>query len=438
VSPSGGKSSPATTLDRNRGDISHAFPRFLPDGRRFLFFVENKSDSRRGIYLGSLDSDGPGEFVLASRRMPILATAPGGQALLLTAPARAQSLQGWAFDPARATLLSPDPAIVFDRSVTMRITVLIDADASATGLLVFNETVEGRFQLLHASPTAPSAPLGEPGQIWNMDLSPDGRKVAISRGMGDKGNEIDILDAHSGGSLGIRIPIAEGYLPVWSPDGASLLSGGGFIRKLYRTRLASPASPELLIASDALKWAGDWSRPDGKYIAYSELNPETGADLWLLEVNARNRKPEPLLVTESNESEPQFSPDGRWLAYSSDESGSDEVYVTNFPPTAGRKQVSAGGGGKSRWSRDGRELFFYSASQSKIMSVTVQAGASFECSAPKPVISALLPMAHGWGYRPTPDGKGFVLIEELPSRASDGFSAITNWPALLKKSRGNE
>ena len=227
VSPSGGKSSPATTLDRNRGDISHAFPRFLPDGRRFLFFVENKNESRRGIYLGSLDSDGPGEFVLASRRMPILATAPGGQALLLTGPARAMSLQGWAFDPARGALLSPDPAIVFDRSVAMNIAGFIDADASATGLVVFNEAVVGRFQLLHASPAAPSVPLGEPGQIYTIDLSPDGRKVAISRGMGDKGNEIDILDAHSGESLGIRIPIAEGYLPVWSPDGASLLFEGG-------------------------------------------------------------------------------------------------------------------------------------------------------------------------------------------------------------------
>ena len=399
VSPSGGKSSPATTLDRKRGDIYHASPRFLPDGRRFLFFVDNKNESSRGIYLGSLDSEGPGEFVLASRRMPILATAPGGQALLLTGPARAQSLQGWAFDPARATLLSPDPAIVFDRSVTMSITRSIDADASATGLLVFNETVEGRFQLLHASPAAPSAPLGEPGQIWNMDLSPDGRKVAISRGMGDKGNEIDILDAHSGESLGIRIPIADGYLTVWSPDGTSLLCGGG-PRKLYRAKLASPASPELLIESDVLVTAGDWSRPDGKSIVYSEVNRETGSDLWLLDVNAKDRKPQPLLVTKSNEFDPQFSPDGRWLAYTSDESGSVEVYVTNFPPTPGRKQVSVRGGSRSRWSRDGRELFYYNTGQSKIMSVTVQAGASFECSAPKSVISALLPNFPAGGIVP--------------------------------------
>ena len=139
VSPSGGNSLPATTLDSNRGDISHTFPRFLPDGRRFLFFVENKNESRRGIYLGSLDSRGPGEFVLASRRMAILATAPGGQALLLTGPARATSLQGWAFDPAGGTLLSSDPAVVFDRSVRMNINGFIDADASATGLVVFNE-----------------------------------------------------------------------------------------------------------------------------------------------------------------------------------------------------------------------------------------------------------------------------------------------------------
>ena len=184
--------------------------------------------------------------------------------------------------------------------------------------------------------------------------------------------------------------------------------------------------------------AGDWSRPDGKSIVYSESNRETGWDLWLLDVNAKDRKPQPLLVTKSNEFEPQFSPDGRWLAYSSDESGSLEVYVTNFPPTPGRKQVSVGGGKKSRWSRDGRELFYYNTGQSKIMSVTVQAGASFECSAPKSVISALLPSIPGWGYRPTPDGKGFVLIEELPNRTSDGFSAITNWPALLKKPRGKE
>ena len=88
-------------------------------------------------------------------------------------------------------------------------------------------------------------------------------------------------------------------------------------------------------------------------------------------------------MTKSNEFEPQFSPDGRWLAYTSNESGSNEVYVTNFPPTAARKQVSVGGGRSSRWSRDGREFFYYSANQSKIMSVTVRAGASFECSPPK-------------------------------------------------------
>src|SRR5262249_23089216 len=157
---SGGKSSPATTLDRNRGDIYHASPRFLPDGRRFLFFVENKNESSRGIYLGSLDSNGPGVFVLASRRMPILATAPRGQALLLTGPARAQSLQGWAFDPARGTVLSPDPSIVFDRPAAMSSLGFIDADASTTGLLVFSETLGGRFQLLQASPAAPTVSLG--------------------------------------------------------------------------------------------------------------------------------------------------------------------------------------------------------------------------------------------------------------------------------------
>src|SRR6185436_6300839 len=107
------------------------------------FFVENKNESRRGIYLGSLHSDGTSKFVLASKRMPILATAPGGQSLLLTGPARAQSLQGWPFDTARGTLLSPDPAIVFDRSVAMTTTGFIDADASTTGLLVFTEAVVG-------------------------------------------------------------------------------------------------------------------------------------------------------------------------------------------------------------------------------------------------------------------------------------------------------
>ena len=174
----------------------------------------------------------------------------------------------------------------------------------------------------------------------------------------------------------------------------------------------------------------EWST-DGRFLTYYRTDPKTGLDTWVLPMEGE-RKPYPLLHEAYNESQPQFSPDGRWIAYVSDQSGMPQVYVQSFPTQAGQTQISTGGGTQPRWRRDGRELFYITLDR-KMTVVYINARESLEVDAPRVLFDTALPLgAFRQEYAVSADGQRFLLNTRLDTTASP-MTVVLNWPALLLK-----
>jgi Tol biopolymer transport system component len=238
-------------------------------------------------------------------------------------------------------------------------------------------------------------------------------KITNSHGLTGKG-DVWLLDVGRDTTTRLTYEQVRALFPVWSADGSSVIFGsvrGGEVN-LY-LKLASGAGDErlLLKSPDGAKSATSWSR-DGGFLLYTVDNSETKSDLWVLPLQG-DRKPTPFLRTEFNESSGQFSPDGHWVAYTSDESGRDEIYVRDFSSgaaqgswdAAGRWLISKSGGNSPRWRGDGKELF-YVASDGKLMSVDVSAKPLFKAGAPRPLFQ--LP-AGFIGGDVSADGKRFLI-----------------------------
>jgi len=226
-------------------------------------------------------------------------------------------------------------------------------------------------------------------------------------------------------------PANDGF-PIWSPDGSRIVfvsnrDGAG---NLYQKLSSGSVSEEALLKSSDRKFPNDWSL-DGRFILYHQLSPNTQWDLWVLPLFG-DRQPFPFLQTKFREIGGVFSPDARWIAYASDESGSFQVYVQSFPPSGGQWQVSSEAGSFPRFRRDGKELF-YLAANGKLMAVEVKADASgFEFGVPKPLFDT-----HSTDrYAVTADGQRFLMIRAAgsagPSSALPTITVVLNWLEELK------
>lgn len=224
-------------------------------------------------------------------------------------------------------------------------------------------------------------------------------------------------------------------MPVWSPDGSRIVWSSNRGEGRYHQKAASGSGQDaLLLKSDYYKYPADWSR-DGRFIIYREIDPKTKGDVWVLPVGplSGDQKPFPFLQTEANETAAVLSPDGQWMAYSSDESGRYEVYVQSFPAGGGKRQISTAGGIGPHWRGDGKELFFQ-APDRKLMAVAVKGGASFEAGAPVALFEF-----HPGGTVITPyysvasDGQRFLLSTIVETEPNAPLTVVLNWTAELKR-----
>ena len=206
------------------------------------------------------------------------------------------------------------------------------------------------------------------------------------------------------------------------------------------TKEPGGSQEELILQTGNDKLASDWS-PDGHYLVYTELDPKTHGDMWLLAdplSKTGERKPVPFLRTPFDESQGQISPDGRWIAYTSNESGQNELYVRPFPSGDGKWQVSTKGGVQARWRRDGHELFYLEGlvPRFRLMAVSVTAGSSPVFGSPKPLFdvhaSAQVPASNAFIYSPSADGQRF-LVGAIPADVQTTLDVLVNWSALLSK-----
>lgn len=226
------------------------------------------------------------------------------------------------------------------------------------------------------------------------------------------------------------------WFPVWSPDGSRIVfaSNRNGLTDLYQKAASGTGSDELLLKSSDPKFPTDWSL-DGRFILYENRDPKTKADLWVLPLEG-DRQPFPLLQTEFNEQQARFSPNGKWVAYTSDESGTTQVYVQSFPASGNKWQVSTGGGDQPRWRRDGRELF-YLAADGKLVAVEVKTDGTFEAGVPKPLFELHSPTVAGpfaISYAATADGQRFLVLRSAVEQASTTpITVVVNWAAEVKQ-----
>jgi serine/threonine-protein kinase len=280
---------------------------------------------------------------------------------------------------------------------------------------------KGAAQALPAPPRAYVSPR----------LSPDGQRLAV--GIQGTNPGLWLYDL----ARGTLTRLTESYYisPIWTPDGKRLTFGSevGGTFNLYWMLADGSGAPERLTTSENFQYPGSWS-PDGQWLAFSEPDPTTGYDIWVLGLRG-DRKPRPFLQTPSNEAGPIFSPDGRSLTYVSDESGRQEVYVRPFPGPGGKIPISTDGGTQPVWARNGRELFYRNGD--KMMLAAVETRPVFTAAKPRLLFEA----HYETGFSPfepdydvSPDGQRFLMVKgsEQESAATE-LNVVLNWSDELRR-----
>jgi Tol biopolymer transport system component len=424
VSAAGGVPTQVTKLDRSRGDARHSFPVFLPDGLTFLYTRLGRRTKEATVLAGRIDSvesrtilqtGGPVAYVPPVRRGL-------GQILFLNEGL----LFAQPFDAHRVELAGEATPIAVGLE-TLHAT--IGFSASEQGVLAWRAG-DANLRLAIIDRTGREQPLeGPEGDYGWISLSPDSRTVALEAIDSRTGGVgIWLRDLRRGVQSRLRSFDASDWSPVWSPDGRRIafLSDQDRSRAILQMAVDEARAGERLAVSDEIEQLGSWSA-DGRFLAYSAASTRGDQDLWVVPLEG-NHKPAPLVATPFDETDPQFSPDARWVAYSSNESGQWEVYVRSFPasPTEGmRRQVSTAGGRCPRWRGDGREIF-YVADDGALMAARVVPAAAFDTGPPER-LAKLFPRV---GYAVVPDGSRILTL--VP--ASPGVSSIrvvSDWTASI-------
>lgn len=437
VSAAGGVATAVT--DASGTEISDRYPSFLPGGHTFLYYRVRGSTEQNGIYASSLEGLKPVRILPDDTNpvyVPLL--SPGNNGYLIFR--RKETLMAQPFDP-HDLKLSGEMFPIAEQVGTVVNTGNAAFSASANGELAyrFGNLFENR-QFVWMDRTGKQ--IGAATKSASMAggaLSPDEKEIVLALGPDPVTLDLWLQDVSRGVLSRFTFGPDRSALPVWSPDSGRIAytAVSGAVFSIYQKPVNGTGAAELLKSGGINVFASDWS-PDGRFIVYSEFAEKTNNDLWLLPLSG-DHKPVPYLQTQFNEEDGHFSPDGRWVAYMSDESGHFEIYVQPFPATGPKWQISSAGGRFPRWSHDGRELFYVAADQ-KLMAVTVKPGGgsapSFEAGAPQPLFDILsIPTAFRFSYQPAADGRRFLV--DVPSGGGAGITTpitmILNWAAGAKK-----
>jgi Tol biopolymer transport system component len=418
-----------TKLDAAREEIAHLWPSFLPDGRRFLYLARSRHRDNTGIYVGSLDSTTQKRLVSADSSA--VYAAPGHllywhEGGLLAQPFDADRLE-----------ITGEPVRVAE-SVRIEQNARALFSVSTNGLLAYRAGGRLETELVWFDRQGRTlGTVGSPGRYAEPALSPDGNRLAVSRiDPATETRDIWLFDLLRGTSSRFTFDRSNDTFPIWSPAGDRILflsDRGGRARFYVKSSIGGAEERPLSLDTPEDKILDDWSK-DGHVVFETTRTMELStnrSDLWLLSLSGEHR-PVPLEQTEFTEKGGRISPDGRFLAYVSDESGREEVYVRSFPEPGGKWQVSTDGGDSPSWRADGRELFFGSTS---LMAAEVEPGATFRVGPPRPLFRTRVA---GWTaarnlYAPSPDGQRF-LVSTLPEETSTApIVVVVNWMAALKR-----
>jgi len=423
VSAQGGEPKPVTMNIEDSETSRYAY--FLPDGRHFIF-----PRGLRGIWAGSLDSPEIKQIV-AGRGAALY--APPGWLIFL----RNDALMAQAFDTGKLSVSGEPIPIITDQKTPANARRFSVSD---NGILIWQGLWQRDYQLVwYDREGKQTGAIDAPMKVsvgQSPMLSADGKRLAVRRVMGSGGAGADsniwVVDLEKG--TGLRITSTFSQMPVWSPDGSRILYNSG--NSIAVKAANGSGDPETLLPRTAFTAA--WS-PDGRFIIFMERGVKTRMDLWALPLFG-DRKEYRLSNSPFDEQNPSLSPDGHWLAYSSDETGNYEIYVQSFSAAgklgADKKIVSTAGGKLPVWRRDASELFYIAADGQMMASSVKTGGTEFQFDAPKPLFKTRtmgLESAIFREFDVSPDGQRFLIGSLIGDSKAAPPTAITNWTALLKK-----
>ncbi len=419
VPASGGTPESITSLDAKKGETVHRWPQFLPGSHALLFTIATEASSQIAV----LDLEKRSYRALASNGSDA-SYVPTGHLVYI----RGGTLFAVPFDAGRLAVTGSEAPVIEGVS-SIGSPDIGDYTFSASGLLVYLSGQQAGKTLLAWADRKGVVQLASEPQAWGTGrLSPDGRRVA---------NQI-LSNAGSGGDIWIyelerktltRLTFeGSNQFPIWTPDGRRVTFGSMLSGKHGISWVPADGSgrAELLVATDTTAIPTSWT-PDGKFLVYSQTGPNKNSQLWVLPAPGTDGAGKPHLLHDApfSETSAQISPDGRWVAYVSSESGASEVYLQPFPAPGGKIRISTQGGRSPRWSRDGRELFYWTGQgASELMRVEIQSAPTFRASLPQ----SLFQLAAGTTWDVSPDGQRF-LVEQIPAAEEGGrrLEAVVNW-----------
>jgi Tol biopolymer transport system component len=423
----GGEPQPLTTLDAAKNEFSHRWPQVLPGGREVLFTsVTGANDANDAGTLEIVDLEsGEREVVhrggTYGRYLANGFLAYVNEATLFAAP----------FDlEKREFARTPAPVIQGIAAASGA-----QYDVSDNGTLVYVEGGTGtqKYELVRTDRRGAATSLtGDLQTFVEPRFSPDGRHLAVQILTGPTSDSW-VYDLERGTATRLTFNPGNDAVPVWSPDGASIVfsSDKEGAASLYRKQADGSGDEErLTTAAGGAQWVSSWS-PDGRFLLYTEVNTPTGNDIVYLPLDG-DRKPVPFLATEFSEAEGAFSPDGRWVAYQSEDSARSEVFVRPFPPRGGKWQISVDGGTHPRWSKSGKELFFRNGNSVMVVEVDIT-GDALRAATPVKLFEGPFQQATIGGstyadWDVSPDGQSFVLLRgENRLAVPDHVVIVLNW-----------
>jgi serine/threonine protein kinase/Tol biopolymer transport system component len=435
IAADGGKASPVTALDARRGETSHRYPAMLPDGRHFLFLAMNPAstpaDPTNQICVGTLDG-APTKSLLPASFNPLYAN---GFLLFTRGSADGGSLLAQPFDPTRLETTGPVTTVNSHVAVHGEFAGLGSVSVSTNGTLLFDASRQLTRLAFYDRAGRLTAQFGEPALRANPSLAPDGTHVGYN--VYDPNNQttqIWIADLQRGVETRLTSPPGSSRVPIWSPDGTRIAyQSDAKHQEDIMIRLADGSGAVEAITDEAGQHMVQAFSADGRTLIAYDREP---AGERLVGITAYpldgDRKSYPVVPRRSDNigriGRASLSPDGRWLAYNTDESGRWEVVVVSFPAGKNKVQISNAGGANPRWTRAGRELL-YDAPDKQIMSVAILPG-RFQAASPMPLFMKPEGSADHWDV--TPDGERFVFAVPVLKSSSVPLTLVQHWTAALK------
>ncbi len=430
VPAAGGAPQPLTTLDSKKGESVHLWPAILPDAKAVLF---NAS---------------PANFnpTVAQMQLAVHVTKTGERRNLLQEGGmspryvstghllyvQGRTLMAVPFDLSGLEVKGT-PVPVLEGVIQSVGMGFAQYSLSDNGVLAYiaGNAQSARRSLVWVDRKGTERPLAAPASAYRTPrISPDGKHVAVT--IDELGTQVWIYDLGRETLTRLTFEGSGNGNPAWTPDGKRVAFTSETPGSLsWQPADGSGKSERLTTNVEHRQIASSWS-PDGQLLAFHEMSPATSGDLWVLRLS--DRKPQLFLQTPAFESAPQFSPDGRWLAYSSNESGRGEIYVQPYPGPGGKWQISTDGGAEPVWNHNGRELFY--RQENKTMAVEVTTRPSFSAGKPRMLFEApyVWTAAHLPNYDVSQDGQRFLMLKESEQQqASSQINIVLNWFEELKQ-----